>query len=585
MNFVPYRRDACSGWEPHGFHKIRLSSRELRIMNTDYRISLIRELRDQQVRFAPRSKRNEQADRAETLLSELDPSKNYPYDFLFFRVTDVRPDGTGYRLIKGDDAVHDLRLFVEDITDSMNLRVEEANEPVHTVEDLSKMFNVSTKTISRWRDQGLVSRRFLAEGRKRVGFLHSSVERFVTQNKKRVERGERFSQISDSERDDIIDRARRIAAIGSNLSEVSRIVAIEVNRSTETIRYTIKNFDRQFPKMAVFPDQREVLSDEDRRAMYQQHNRGVSTVVLAKRYGRIRSSIVRILNEQRALKIFELPLDYMHNAEFDDTSRINEITAELPAILEPVRKVRAPSGLPPYLASLYDVPLLTRAQEYHLFRKMNYLKHVASKLRSELDPKAPLVSLMDQIEKLYEQSVAVKNKIVQANLRLVVSIAKKHVDPNDDFFGLISDGNMSLIRASEKFDYSRGNKFSTYASWAIMKNFARTIPDEFKHRDRFRTSSEEIFIGHEDRRADNFSAEIDQAARTDQIQKILHTLDQREQQIIVRRFGLDHRFEPLTLKEVGEELGVTKERIRQLEARALDKLRAAASKAHIDIPE
>ncbi len=554
-------------------------------MNTDYRISLIRELRDQQVRFAPRAKRNEQADRAESLLSELDPTKNYPYDFLFFRVTEIRPEGTGYRLIKGDDAVHDLRLFVEDITDSMNLRVEEANEPVHTVEDLSKMFNVSTKTISRWRDQGLVSRRFLAEGRKRVGFLHSSVDRFVTQNKKRVERGERFSQISDEERDDIIDRARRIASTGSNLSEVARTVASEVSRSTETIRYTIKNFDRQYPKMAVFPDQREVLSDEDRRAMYQQHNRGVSTVVLAKRYGRIRSSIVRILNEQRAIKICELPLDYMPNAEFDDESRVDEMMADLPISAEPARKVRAPSGLPPYLASLYDVPLLNREQEYHLFRKMNYLKHVASKLRSELDTKAPLVSLMDQIEKLYEQSVAVKNKIVQANLRLVVSIAKKHVDPNDDFFGLISDGNMSLIRAAEKFDYARGNKFSTYASWAIMKNFARTIPDEFKHRDRFRTSSEEIFTGHEDKRADNFSAEIDQAARTDQIQKILHTLDQREQQIIVRRFGLDHRFEPLTLKEVGEELGVTKERIRQLESRALDKLRAAANKAHIDVPE
>lgn len=554
-------------------------------MNTDYRISLIRELRDQQVRFAPRAKRNEQADRAESLLSELDPNKNYPYDFLFFRVTEIRPEGAGYRLIKGDDAVHDLRLFVEDITDSMNLRVEEAKEPVHTVEDLSKMFNVSTKTISRWRDQGLVSRRFLAEGRKRVGFLHSSVDRFVSQNKKRVERGERFSQISEEERDDIIDRARRIASTGSNLSEVARTVATEVNRSTETIRYTIKNFDRMYPKMAVFPDQREVLSDEDRRAMYQQHNRGVSTVVLAKRYGRIRSSIVRILNEQRAIKIFELPLDFMPNAEFDDESRVDEMMADLPVSAESARKVRAPSGLPPYLASLYDVPLLNREQEYHLFRKMNYLKHVATKLRSDLDTKAPLVTLMDQIEKLYEQSVAVKNKIVQANLRLVVSIAKKHVDPNDDFFGLISDGNMSLIRASEKFDYARGNKFSTYASWAIMKNFARTIPDEFKHRDRFRTSSEEIFTGHEDKRADNFSAEIDQAARTDQIQKILHTLDQREQQIIVRRFGLDHRFEPLTLKQVGEEMGVTKERIRQLESRALDKLRAAANHAHIDIPE
>jgi len=585
MSFVPYSRVACSGWEPQGLHRFDLAAGSNEKMNTDYRISLIRELRDQQVRFAPRAKRNEQADRAENLLSELDPGKNYPYDYLFFRVTEVRPDATGYRLIKGDDAVHDLRLFVEDITDSMNLRVEEAAEPVHTVDDLSKMFNVSTKTISRWRDQGLVSRRFLADGRKRVGFLHSSVDRFVSQNKKRVERGERFTQISDTERDDIIDRARRIAATGANLSEVSRTVGAEVNRSTETIRYTIKNFDRQFPTMAVFPDQREVLSEEDRRAMYQQHNRGISTVVLAKRYGRTRTSIVRLLNEQRAAKILELPLDYIPNPEFDDPTRVDEIMTDLPVSAEPARKVRAPSGLPPYLASLYDVPLLNREQEYHLFRKMNYVKHVAFNLRATLDVKAPLVSLMDQIENLYEQSVVVKNKIVQANLRLVVSIAKRHVDPNDDFFGLISDGNMSLIRACEKFDYARGNKFSTYASWAIMKNFARTIPDEFRHRDRFRTSSDEVFTAHEDRRADNFSAEIDQAFRTDQIQKILHTLDQREQQIIVRRFGLDHRFEPLTLKEVGEEMGVTKERIRQLESRALDKLRAAAAKAHIDVPE
>lgn len=554
-------------------------------MNTDYRISLIKELRDQQVRFAPRGKRNEQADRAENLLAELDPSKNYPYDYLFFRVTDVRPDGTGYRLINGDDAVHDLRLFVEDITDSMNLRVEEASEPVHTVEDLSKMFNVSTKTISRWRDQGLVSRRFLADGRKRVGFLHSSVDRFVSQNKKRVERGERFSQITDSERDDIIDRARRIAAIGANLSEVARTVGSEVNRSTETIRYTIKNFDSQFPKMAVFPEQRDVLSEEDRRAMYQQHNRGVSTVILAKRYGRTRTSIIRLLNEERAAKVLELSLDYIGNADFDDESLHDAIMGDMPVSSEASRKVRAPSGLPPYLASLYDVPLLNREQEYHLFRKMNYLKHVASKMRTELDPKAPLIELMDSIESLYESSVAVKNRIVQANLRLVVSIAKRHVDPSDDFFGLISDGNMSLIRACEKFDYSRGNKFSTYASWAIMKNFARTIPDEFRHRDRFRTSSEEIFTSHQDQRADNLTAEIDQASRTAQVQQILHTLDQREQQIIVRRFGLDHRFEPLTLKEVGEELGVTKERIRQLESRALDKLRLAAAKAHIDIPE
>lgn len=554
-------------------------------MNNDYRIVLLRELRDQQIKFAPRGKRIEQADRAEKLLAELDPSRDYPFDFLFYRVTDVRPDSTGYRLIKGTDAVHDLRLFVEDITDSMNLRLDEASEPVHTVEDLSKMFNVSTKTISRWRDQGLVSRRFLTEGRKRVGFLHSSVERFVSQNKSRVKRGERFTQLTDVERDDIIDRARRIASIGANLSEVARTVAREVGRSTETIRYTIKKFDQQYPTMAVFPEQRDVLSEEDKRAIYQQHHRGVSTVILAKRYRRTRGSIIRILNEQRAAKILELPLDYIPNEIFDNDKMIDEIMAPMPVATETVRKMKSPSGLPAYLAALYENQLLTREQEYHLFRKMNYLKHKASQLRDSLNLKSPIIAVMEQIENLYEQSVETKNQIVQANLRLVVSIAKRHMAPNDDFFGLISDGNMSLIRAVEKFDYSRGNKFSTYASWAIMKNFARTIPGEFKHQDRFRTSSDEVFDLQQDSRADHFAAEIDQANRTDQIQKILHKLDQREQQIIVRRFGLDHRFEPLTLKEVGEAMGVTKERVRQIEARALSKLRAAASEAKIDAPE
>ena len=144
---------------------------------------------------------------------------------------------------------------------------------------------------------------------------------------------------------------------------------------------------------------------------------------------------------------------------------------------------------------------------------------------------------------------------------------------------------MSLIRAVEKFDYSRGNKFSTYASWAIMKNYARTIPDEFKQRDRFRPTSEELFLATEDERSDRFSQESAQAQREQQVNKILQKLDDRERKIVVSRFGLDYSQEPLTLKEVGEALGVTKERIRQIEARALTKLRAAAKEANIDLPE
>lgn len=555
-------------------------------MNQEYRVSLIRDLCDYQVRFAPRAKRLEQAERAERLLSELDLAREYPFDFIYYRVTDFRPEAHSRKMVSGEDAAHDLRLFVEHVTESLDLRLDEAKEPVHTVEDLSRMFNVSTKTISRWRDQGLVSRRFVTEGRKKVGFLHSSVERFVSRNRDRVSRGERFSQLTDDERAQIIEHARVIAATGASLSEVTRHVAKVVNRSAETVRYTLKNHDKANPEQAVFPDARDPLSDSDKSSIYGQYQRGIGVGQLSRQYSRTRSAIVRIINEQRALSIVNLPLEYIDNPIFARPSAKieREILGEMPEAVISPRKVRAPSGLPTYLASLYDVPLLTREQEYHLFRKMNFLKAKASRLRETLVPSEAKVGLMDEIEQLYQQAVEVKNLIVQANLRLVVSISKRHMQSTDDFFALVSDGNMSLFRAVEKFDFSRGNKFSTYASWAMMKNFARSIPDEFKYKDRFRTTGEELLESREDTRRDHVADELAQKQRVSQINRILTRLDHREQQIIIRRFGLDHSQEPLTLKEVGAELGVTKERIRQIEARALSKLREAASTEHIEMP-
>jgi RNA polymerase primary sigma factor/RNA polymerase sigma factor len=118
-----------------------------------------------------------------------------------------------------------------------------------------------------------------------------------------------------------------------------------------------------------------------------------------------------------------------------------------------------------------------------------------------------------------------------------------------------------------------------------MKNFARTIPGEFKQRDRFRPTSEELFLSKEDMRSDRYIQESEQERREQQVNRIMEALDDREQKIIISRFGLDYSQEPLTLKEVGEELGVTKERIRQIQTRALNKLRIAAKEENVEMPE
>jgi RNA polymerase sigma factor (sigma-70 family) len=560
------------------------SYEEVKAMHTEYRSPILRQLCDQQSRYAPRDKKLDQVDRAESLLGELDPKKTYTYDYLCYRLTDFRPTSFPNHRVTGEDASHDLRLLVEDLSDSANVDTNEIRERVLTVDDLSEALMVSPKTIARWRQSGLVGRRFVVDGRKRVGFLKSSVDRFVAKNPDRVRRGSRFTQLTSDQRGEIIERARRLARTGACASDVTRRLADRMSRSVETIRYTLKQFDRENPELAIFPGSGDPLSDEARKTIYKKHHRGMSVDVLAKQYDRTRTSIYRVINEMRAQKVLDLPLDYMASPEFTRRNAASRILTPMPEPETKTRRPRVPKGLPPYLASLYDVPLLTREQEAHLFRKFNFLKYQACKIRKKLDPLKPKNGDMDEVERLYEQALVVKNQIVQANLRLVVSIAKRHVGQSDNFFELISDGNMSLIRAVEKFDYTRGFKFSTYGSWAVMKNFARTIPIEFQQLDRFRTSSDEKFVLTEEPRSDWYVAETDQAQRVSEITRILGELDEREKEIIIRRYGLNHNREPLTLKQVGEELGVTKERIRQIEARALNKLRVAAQSKKIDVP-
>lgn len=457
-----------------------------------------------------------------------------------------------------------------------------------TVEQLADRFNVSTKTISRWRRLGLVARGFSHEGRPRIGFAHQDVARFIAENPDRVRRGAGFSQLTQQEKDRIIQRARELAQAGARPATVTKTLANETGRSIETIRYTLKNHDRANPQSPVFPYGYGPLSPDMKRKIYRQSCRGESIEVLARRFHRPRTVIRRVIHEIRAERILELPLDFIPNADFSrvrSKSQIAEIVGEPAAPATKAISPRVPAGLPAYLQSLYEVPLLAREEEAHLFRKMNYLKYKASKLREELDPARPRVRLMDRIEELYAEVVATKNRIIRANLRLVVSIAKRHVQQTGTLFELISDGNISLMRAVEKFDFSLGNKFSTYATWAIMKNFARSIPNEHVQLDRFRTGYEELFCAAADSRPDALEQESAQAKREADVGRILRHLDQRERDIVTRRFGLDRQIEPRTLKQIGQEMGVSKERVRQIEVRALAKLRQAALDENIRLPD
>ena len=281
-----------------------------------------------------------------------------------------------------------------------------------------------------------------------------------------------------------------------------------------------------------------------------------------------------------------------------------------------------------YLKSIGRVPLLTAIEEVDLSKKVEAGLFAAEKMATE---KRVSPSLRRDLEQIIREGAAAKDKLVEANLRLVVSIAKRYVGRGMLFLDVIQEGNLGLIRAVEKFDYTKGYKFSTYATWWIRQAITRAIADQArtiripvhmvetinkvvrvqrqllqdlgreptmeeigKEVDLPAEKVEEVLkiaqdpvsletpIGEEgDSHLGDFIEDSDAVVPVDaasfimmqeQLESVLHSLTDREKKVVQLRFGLTDGH-PRTLEEVGREFGVTRERIRQIESKTLSKLR------------
>ncbi|MFL5341250.1 MAG: sigma-70 family RNA polymerase sigma factor [Gemmataceae bacterium] len=552
---------------------------------SDFNVTALEQLTDQQVRFTPPGVRQLQLDRARALRAQVKPGRQYPFQFVCFRITDYRTSANPNLLIRGEDLRHDLDLFLDRVARSLQTaQLEMPAEPLLSLNQVSTKLKVSTKTVARWRKRGLIGQHVVHNGRRQLAFPKSVVDQFLANHPKEVERGSRFSQLTDGEKDEIIRRARRLAFSGGGLTDVSRRIAKRLGRSAEAIRLTIKGHDRLHPDSAVFPTVTGPLSADAKHLIYTSYRRGITVDTLAKRFKRTPTSVYRVIKETRATELLKKPVDYIYNEEFDDPAKEADILAGMPdedKFQEQLAAKRVPKDVPAEMAHLYEYPLLTKPQEQHLFRQMNYLKHRLHRIQEHLEPGRVRTHDLDHIEELQAKIDSVRERLIRCNMRLVVSYAKKHVGVEGNLWELISDGNMSLLRAVEKFNYGFGNKFSTYASWAIMKNFARSIPDEKNHRERFVTGHDEMFEAKTDYRSDEQEQLTQAEQAANKVNRLLELLDPREREILRMRAGLDNE-EGLTLEEIGQRMGITKERVRQLNARIMKKLRDYATEQKMD---
>ncbi len=519
------------------------------------------------------------------LLTVVEPGKAYPVDFVAHALTGYRRkpavgDAADAELLEGELLIGELITLAEKLSESAHIDVSKWTGVIYSISDLAERFDVSTKTIFRWRRRGLVGWKFrYSDHRMRVAFPEHCVRRFVAQHGDIVERGSNFSQLTQAEREQILERARAIYAKGqTTINAVAKLLARETSRAIETIRLILKTHDDAHPRAGIFNRSKLDVGGHDQRlAVWEAYVDGTSVATVAERFGRPVSWVYRTITQMRARDMAARPIEFIPSDEFT-ASDAEQAIMNCPAALAPYQRDgkngrRVPADLPPYLQQLFDLPLLTREGEAGLFRQMNYLRFKAERLRLQIDPETTTAAELDRVDALLAQAGRVKNQIIQANLRLVVSIAKRHMAPALDFFEIVSDGNVSMMRAVEKFDYSRGFKFSTYASWAIIRNYARQIPEQRYHRDRYQTGRDELLEcvaepHWDDRREDDQSVAI---RRT--VERMLGTLDQREGRILRQRFGLDTAGQPQTLEQIGRRFGVSKERIRQLETRAIAKLR------------
>jgi RNA polymerase primary sigma factor len=290
--------------------------------------------------------------------------------------------------------------------------------------------------------------------------------------------------------------------------------------------------------------------------------------------------------KSRARKLVETEIDFIANHEFCTRGAEKKILQRQNPEDSPRRKSSkssVPKDLPAHLARLCEAKLLTADEERDLFRRMNYLKYRANVTRSRLDPDSPDAEAMAKVERLMLEAGSVRDRIIQANMRLVISIVKKFVTPKHSFDELLSDGIVSLMHAVDKFDYDKGFRFSTYAYRAIARNAYRTITDQHKEDSRYDLSvSEDLTNVPEEERSSSLG-EQEWIQMREHLAAMMHHLDRRERFIIRGRFALGAHRKVRTFQCLADKLGVSKERVRQLEQRAIGKLQAMAGQVDLGV--
>jgi len=274
-------------------------------------------------------------------------------------------------------------------------------------------------------------------------------------------------------------------------------------------------------------------------------------------------------------------IDFINHASFPQADTEEKLYGALQPEIEIPTWTHFPEiaeDLPPANAKR---TVLSSADEIHLFLQYNYARYRLS-LLVEAQTRRQATARARQMILWHSRARTARSNLVRANMALVLSMAKRTRIPNVEFSELVSEGNMALLRSVEKFNVSRGFKFSTYACRAILKSFNRLATKTGRYRQHFPTEFDPE-LERSDYDVHKHQMQWDDSL--DALREILSSnrahLTEVEKTIVVERFAISTRGKGRTLAEVGRLVGLTNERVRQIQNLALDKIRSTLSQEYL----
>jgi len=542
-----------------------------------YKLPLIRDLAAE-LRLSPREQRELQINRLDHLIHDIQPGRQYPENFIVYRLTLYSPPPNS-RSYEGGELKAELVRLLDELSGTLDLRVrKKAASELLTLDQIKDLYDISEKTLSEWRRSGLITRRYIfPDGAQRSAARKAQVDAFVAS----LGQGPLY-QIrvpNPKQRRLILAEARVLARSGKiSVPEAVRRLTEKLGFPARLIRHAIRTHEMANPEDLLFPSSGVPLDAAKREQLLAAHRAGKEEAEIALAVGLSRRLVASYLKTLRAEELLRTDVEYRYDPLFDAPDADEKIMHD-PALDHPAYKGKESSDrVPPYFADLSRRPPLKPDEETALFRKYNYIKYKFARLRESLKPsEGDNPKLLARLEHLAAEASQCRTRLIEANLRLVVKLARQHAGRVMGINDLISEGNLSLLKAAEKFDFTRGTRFSTYATWCIVKRFARVVPEQNYAIHTFVTGADEVIQVQPDKSVSDLERKENRAHIRAELDKVMMHLSKREREILARRFGLTGS--PQTLEQIGEYLGITRERVRQLETRAL---RKAADLMHLE---